>query len=108
MDNKDAFGDTAKLFEAIDQDDFKSKLQETLSQMQGLFDMSGVDMSSNFAEGFNSGDLPNAEEINEHITNMLDGKIGDLAREIAEETAANLNVEFSDATDRHAFPRCVS
>ena len=99
LDNKDAFGDTAKLFEAIDQDDFKSKLQETLSQMQGLFDMSGVDMSSNFAEGLNSGDLPNAEEINEHITNMLDGKIGDLAREIAEETAANLNVEFSDATD---------
>ena len=99
LDNKDAFGDTAKLFEAINQDDFKSKLQETLNQMQGLFDMSGVDMSSNFAEGLNSGDLPNAEEINEHITNMLDGKIGDLAREIAEETAANLNVEFSDATD---------
>lgn len=99
LDNKDAFGDTAKLFEAINQDDFKNKLQETLSQMNGLFDFSGGDVSSNFAEGLNSTDLPNAEEINEHITNMLDGKIGDLAREIAEETAANLNVEFSDATD---------
>jgi hypothetical protein len=30
---------------------------------------------------------------------MLDGKIGQLAREIAEETAANLNMDFDGATD---------
>lgn len=103
MDNKDAFGDTAKLFEAINEEEFKSKLQETLGQMQGLFD--GIDLSGcatdagNLGEGLNPGDLPNAEQINEHITGMLDGKIGKLAREIAEETAANLNMDFEDATD---------
>lgn len=98
LDNKEAFGDTAKLFEAINGDEFKSKLQETLSQMESLFDSSG-NTSENLGEGLSPGDLPNAEQINEHITGMLDGKIGQLAREIAEETAANLNVDFDGATD---------
>ena len=33
----DTFGDTAKLFEAINKNEFKSKLEETISQMQNLF-----------------------------------------------------------------------
>jgi len=98
LDNKDAFGDTAKLFEAINEEEFKGKLQETLSQMQGLFDLSG-NFGENLGEGLNPSDLPNAEQINEHITGMLDGKIGQLAREIAEETANNLNMDFDGATD---------
>jgi hypothetical protein len=98
LDNKDAFGDAAKLFEAINEDEFKGKLQETLSQMQGLFDLSG-NFGENLGEGLNQSDLPNAEQINEHITGMLDGKIGQLAKEIAEETAANLNMDFDGATD---------
>jgi hypothetical protein len=98
LDNKEAFGDTAKLFEAINEEEFKGKLQETLSQMQGLFDFSG-NFGENLGEGLNASDLPNAEQINEHITGMLDGKIGQLAREIAEETAANLNMDFDGATD---------
>ena len=98
LDNKDAFGDTAKLFQAINEDEFKDKLQETLSQIQGLFDLSG-NFGENLGEGLNPSDLPNAEQINEHITGMLDGKIGQLAREIAEETANNLNMDFDEATD---------
>ena len=100
LENKEAFGDTAKLFEAINEDEFKSKLQETLAQMQGLFDVpEGGNPSENLGEGLNPGDLPNAEQINDHITGMLDGKIGQLAREIAEETASNLNMDFDGATD---------
>jgi hypothetical protein len=98
LDNKEAFGDTAKLFEVINEDEFKNKLQETLLQMQDLFDLSG-NINENLGEGLNPSDLPNAEQINEHITGMLDGKIGQLAREVAEETAANLNMDFDGATD---------
>jgi hypothetical protein len=98
LDNKDAFGDTAKLFEAINQDEFKGKLQETLSQMHSLFDLSG-NFGENLGEGLHQTDLPDAEQINEHITGMLDGKIGQLAREIAEETASDLNMDFDGATD---------
>jgi hypothetical protein len=101
LDNKDAFGDTAKLFEAINADEFKSKLEETLSHMQNLFDASGnfEGCSENLGEGLNMGDIPDPTEIHDHITGMLDGKLGKLAREIAEETAAELNMDFEDATD---------
>ena len=98
LDNKEAFGDAAKLFEAINEDEFKGKLQETLNEMQNLFDLSG-NFGENLREGLNQNDLPNPDEINEHITGMLDGKIGQLAREIAEETASNLNMDFDGATD---------
>jgi hypothetical protein len=43
--------------------------------------------------------MPSANDIHEHITGMLDGKLGKLAKEIAEETAANLNIEMEDVTD---------
>jgi len=101
VENKDAFGDTAKLFEAINEEDFKSKLEETLSQMQNLFDISGNlgEENENLGSGFNMEDMPKAQEIHEHITGMLDGKLGQLAKEIAEETASNLNIDMENVTD---------
>ena len=100
VENKDAFGDTAKLFEAINEEEFKSKLEETLSHMQGLFDSSGnlSEETENLGEK-GEGGIPNAEDIHEHITGMLDGKLGQLAREIAEETASNLNMDMENVTD---------
>ena len=100
LENRDAFGDSAKLFEAINGDDFKNKLEETLDQMKGLFDMptptgdENTDASFNIPEG-----LPNADDIHEHINGMLDGQLGKLAKEIAEETAANLNIDMENVTD---------
>lgn len=100
LDNKDAFGDTSKMFEAINEDEFKTKLQDTLSQMQGLFDLSGNGGDADdTTSGINAGDIPNAEELHDHITGMLDGKLGQLAREIAEETASNLNMDMEGATN---------
>jgi hypothetical protein len=100
LENKDAFGDTAKLFEAINDDEFKSKLEETLSNMQGIFDGSGnFANAEGVSEGINMENIPNAETIQDHISGMLDGKIGQLAREIAEDAAANLDIDFDDATD---------
>ena len=76
LDNKDAFGDTSKMFEAINEDEFKTKLQDTLSQMQGLFDLSGNGGDADdTTSGINAGDIPNAEELHDHITGMLDGKL---------------------------------
>lgn len=106
--NKEAFGDTAKMFEAINETEFKIKLEETLSKMQGLFDFlpkengentedeNKEEESENLGQGF---DMPNADKLHEHISGMLDGKLGQLAREIAEDTVENLNIEFDDATD---------
>lgn len=97
LDKKESFGDTAKLFENINQDEFKNKLEETLSHMQGLFEPNVNETESeNLGEGIN---IPDAQQLHDHITGMLDGKLGKLAREIAEETAADLNDNFENATD---------
>ena len=100
LDNKDAFGDSAKIFEAINEDEFKQKLQETMAQMKGLFEEGG--------ENVDGLPMPDTEQLNEHITGMLGGKIGQLAKEIAEETAANLNMDFDGATDmKDIFNRLI-
>ena len=101
LDNKEAFGDTAKLFDAINQDDFKSKLEETLARMQDLFDMSskGENEAESAPSNLNMEDMPKANDLHEHITGMLDGKLGKLAKEIAEETAESINIDMDNVTD---------
>ena len=107
LENKEAFGDTAKLFEAINEDEFKGKLEETLSQMKDLFDGSG-NFGEGLREGLSSDDIPDPNKLQEHITGMLDGKLGQLAREIAEETAADLNMDFENTTDmKDVFQKLV-
>jgi hypothetical protein len=100
LENKEAFGDTAKLFEAINNEEFKSKLEETLSNMQDIFDVSGnFPGATEGVGGINMENMPDANTIQDHISGMLDGKIGQLAREIAEDAASNLDIDFEDATD---------
>jgi hypothetical protein len=112
-----SFGDTAKLFEAINENEFKSKLEETISQMHSLFGESKSTNEEGESEkekapapadetdtgkksshgGINLDDLPDPKEIHEHVTNMMNGKLGKLAREIAEETAADLSINMENA-----------
>ena len=92
-----SFGDTAKLFEAIDEDEFKAKLGETIAGMQGMFNTGDGDNNGNTTpENINVGDLPNPQDIHDHVSGMLDGKLGKLAKEIAEETAAELNMNMEN------------
>ena len=97
LSDSSSFGDTAKLFEAIDQDKFRSKLEETIEQMQGCFDESGTTGTTD-TTGINPDNLPDPEILHEHVSGMMDGKLGSLAREIAEETANDLNVDMEDET----------
>lgn len=101
--NKDAFGDTTKLFETINQDEFKNKLEETLEKMQHAFDnINETDdetkTSSNPETGPNV-NMPSAENIHQHLSGMLDGKLGQLAKEIAEETANGMNLDMENMTN---------
>ena len=91
----DSFGDTAKLFEAINEDELKGKLEETLNNFQSMMDGEDpiIDVS-----GINMDQLPKPEQIQDHINGLLDGKLGKLASEIAEETAEELNLDTGDAT----------
>jgi hypothetical protein len=42
--------------------------------------------------------MPDANSIHEHLSSILNGKIGKLAKEIAEETAADLNLNMENET----------
>ena len=103
INDKEAFGDTAKLFEAINNDDFKSKLEETLSNISEMFtkanenNTEGSENNSENTSSFTSEGLPNANDIHSHISGMMEGKLGRLAKEIAEETAHSINMDMNNA-----------
>ena len=99
MTDGSSFGDTAKLFEAIDEDVFRNKLEETITQMQNMFETedgeAGTD--SDDQRGAERPSIPNPEEIHEHVSAMMDGKLGALAKEIAEETAQEMDIDIEDS-----------
>jgi hypothetical protein len=105
IENKEMFGDTAKLFESINEDEFKSKLEETFTKMQDIFNQKNDENTNEntntntFGSNINMEDLPNADDIHERLTGMLDGKLGKLAKEIAEETAQNLDIDMENVSD---------
>ena len=93
QDSKETFGDAAKLFEVIDEKEFKDKLEETIQQMTEVFNIKR-DTSTLDASGVPP--LPDIDNLQNHISSMLDGNLGNLAREIAEETAEELTDDMTD------------
>ena len=130
-----SFGDTAKLFEAIDNNELKTKLEEVIGEMGSMFGGAAADGSTSpnldetfkkatdfmnqafeghaaqeqpqqqqqpsgqaGATGTSSNPIPDASSIHEHLSGILNGKIGKLAKEIAEETAADLNLDMENET----------
>ena len=98
VNSSSELGDTAKLFEAIDEEELKKKLEETLEGMQNLFDASGSPID-NMDASFNNINMPSAEHLHEHINSMMKGKLGKLALELAEETAQDLNLDMDNTGD---------
>jgi hypothetical protein len=130
-----SFGDTAKLFEAIDDGELKTKLEEVIGEMGSMFGgnaeagagtaaaggaegldetfkkatefmneaFSGAGTTPGTTPGTGTGTgtappIPDAGSIHEHLSSILNGKIGKLAKEIAEETAADLNLDMENET----------
>ncbi len=91
LSHEESFGDTAKLFEAINQDEFKEKLEETMKNMKDMFN--GDNKCGNDKPSQN---MPDPEELHEHVNGMLNGKLGKLAKDIAEETAKDFDIDMTD------------
>jgi len=98
VDDKSKFGDTASIFDGIDEGELQDKLKETMSGITDFFNdigMNSEDTSGNTQEfKFDGSDnaMPDIEGIHEHLQGIFDGKIGKLAKELAEE----LSVDFED------------
>ena len=125
VDDRKSFGDAANLFEAINEDELRNKLEETIQQMYNMFEGKSQEEGANAnanahpeseggtgdakSEEFNFFDWAknmnkngdgnaepnaNAESIHDHISQILNGKIGKLAKEIAEETSKDVDFDM--------------
>lgn len=96
LKSEDSFGDTAKLFEAINEEELKAKIQDTMEQMKHMFGDANVNLGEENTEGINLDDLPNPEAMHEHLNSLMGGKLGKLASEIAEETATEFDFNINE------------
>ena len=110
--DKSSFGDSMNMFEGIDEKELQDKLGETMSGLTDFFknmDNSNSDSESNEKQSsmpFNMEGMPDMENMKEHLNTLFNGKIGSLAKEMAEEISG----EFSDIigeTDDNANPQDV-
>ena len=119
-----SFGDTAGLFEGIGEEDLQKKLAETIEGLSNFFKGTGSeggegtegtesglpDMEKAFEEMFSAsneeeserntgaGAMPSADDLHNHIKGLFDGKIGTLAKELAEEMSGDVMSMFDDGS----------
>ena len=98
--DKDTFGDTMNMFDGIDEKELHSKLSETMSGLTDFFknmdtpsaaDAENPTEDAKTAFGKMDG-MPNMDNIQDHLKSVFNGKIGSLAKEMAEEISG----EFAD------------
>jgi hypothetical protein len=113
--DKESLGNNEKLFEAINGDEFKDKLQETVMNMENLFSQKNTaDADTSAATDLSNGNpfnnlfgsmnidpsnidnLPNTDTIHDHINKLINGKLGNLAKELAEETTKDLGIDLEN------------
>jgi urease gamma subunit len=111
--NTAELGDSAKLFEAINEDELKTKLEETFEGMKNLFtNLNETETKNANVETTEDGDninMPTPDDVHKHINEMMGGKLGKLAMELAEETAENLNIDMQNVnTSQEVFQKLFS
>jgi len=106
VQDKVGFGDAAPLFDGVDETVLQEKMNETLEEIGKFFKNleKPNDASSESTEpnpetpafDFEGMQPPNAEELHEHLKGLFDGKIGRLAKEMAEEISKDMESLFAD------------
>jgi ribosomal protein S17E len=121
--DKANFGDSMNLFEGIDESELQTKLKDAMGSISDFFGKMEIPSETNEksepveAEDveehvdeedskpfnpknfFGSGGMPNPESLHEHLKNLFDGKIGKLAKELAEEISEDFAKTFGEDMD---------
>ena len=129
--NKTDFGDTAKLFEGIDENDLQEKLNETMLNLTGFFekmspenkaaaaaasgegeesspeDASGASFENMFKNMPNMEGMPDLNNLQNTLKTLFEGKIGTLAKEMAEEIADEFKDVLGDGLNANANPQYI-
>ena len=80
LNHSESFGDASKIFEAVKEEDLHKKIAETMENMKDFFNDTS-DNSDNFID---------PDNLKSHLDGLMNGKIGNLAKEIAEEASATI------------------
>lgn len=112
IDDKTKFGDAASIFDGIDENVLQEKLKETMEGIGDFFKQANTNTGENKRDGDGDGDgekheftfgpddgMPNMEGIHEHLKGVFDGKIGKLAKELAEEISGDFNDLVGDTSE---------
>ena len=102
--DKSTFGDSMNMFEGIDEKDLQEKLGETMEGLNDFFKDMGKNESSEGESStgqeqstpFNMNGMPNMENMQEHLHTLFNGKIGSLAKEMAEEISGDFTELLGD------------
>ena len=86
MKNKADFGDTMNMFDGIDQEELHEKLAETMKNMSEFFaNMTGGSNAEQTDASDNPLPMPDLDNLQDHLKELFGGKIGKLAKEMAED-----------------------
>ena len=119
IDDKKSFGESMNMFEGIDESMLQEKMEETMKNITEAFenmtpntegeksentDENGKHNTSNMQDEMNNAfrnmsnmeGMPNLENLQSHLKNLFDGKIGQLAKELAEEVADEFKESIGD------------
>lgn len=113
MEDTNDFGDATQLFDLLDDNEFKEKLAETFEELTNRFDqdISGIDLDKEMEDiSFNENyikDTFDPEKIHEHLSKLLEGKIGCLAKEIAGDTLNDLGIDASNGNTQEIFQTLI-
>lgn len=98
--DKSKFGGTGNLFDGINEKELFEKLTETMGSMGDFFQSMGQnsDEQENTEKAgeydMSGSQLPNVDDIFGHLKGLFDGKIGSLAKSLAEEISGDLSEIF--------------
>jgi len=108
--NNDIFTDSLKLFETVNESSFRKGLEDTMINLQPLFDtLEKEQININNEEPWKSTEpdikMDNINNTNNtfdnvpyNINDLIGGKLGSLAKELAEETTRDLNIDINETT----------
>ena len=108
---KSAFGQTADLFQGIDETELQTKLYDTIQELSDFFTKGlgepdvneGKDERENEVESDSETEketdepqLPTGDDLHNHLKGLFNGKIGSLAKELADELSGDLMNDFGN------------
>ena len=88
INSNKSFGEAGKIFEGIEENELHKKIAETMEEMKHLF------TESSEAEDVSGTPIDlDPEKMKSHLDDLMNGKIGTLAKEIAEEAKNSIGDE---------------